>query len=166
MKEILDAFRGSPMQIAVAKMMLRHGIRVKDRKAYCGEIEICDSAIARAAGADRRVVRATIEKISESSELSKIFSNLKNMTLLSDVAPEIGCTVIEIIPTDERMPGILADIMQTVSGAGVSIKQAVVLDPAFGNDEAKLIIIFDGKIPPEYLTAMKYCHGVASVIIR
>ncbi len=166
MKDILEMFRGSPGQTAVAKIMLTHGMKVVDNIAYCGDIEIKDSALARAAGVDRRVVRMTIEKISSSEELSKIFSNLRSMTILSDVASEIGCSVVEIIPTDEKMPGILAGIMKTVSESGISIRQAVVLDPAFGSDEPKLILIFDGELPPEYLAAIKTCRGVDRVIIR
>lgn len=166
MKDLLEPFRGSPAQTAVVKTILGHGLRIMANKAYCGDIEISDSAIARAADADRRVVRTTIEKISSSDSLSRIFSNIRSMTMLSEVAPEIGCSVIEIIPTDEKMPGILAGIMETISESGVSIRQAAVLDPAFGSDVAKLVIIFDGKLPPEYLASVRSCRGVDRVVLR
>ena len=85
--------------------------------------------------------------------------------MLSDVAPEIGCTVLEIIPTNAEMPGILAEIAQSIYSAGVSIRQVVVDDFAY-DDGARLIVVLNGQLPPEYLPRLKACQGVASIILR
>ena len=100
MDALLKAFDRYPSQKNVVQVMLRLGLSVKDNKAYCGNVEITDSALARAADVDRRVVRSTIERIMATPDLIQKFSKLRSMCLLSDIAPEIGCSTLEIIPTN------------------------------------------------------------------
>lgn len=165
MDKVLAAFDKYPSQREVAKVMLRHGISVRDGSAYCGDIEIGDSALGRAANVDRRVARATIDRIMSTPSLLDIFSKLKSMSLLSDVAPDIGCTTLEIVPTDARIPGILADVTRTIYDAGISVRQAVVDEPGI-ESEAHLIVVLDGQIPPEYIPRIRSCRGVKSITIR
>ena len=87
------------------------------------------------------------------------------MALLSDVAPDIGCSVIEIIPEDASEPGILADITQVIFIAGISIRQAVV-DDRGNKNEARLIAVLDGQLPPVYIPRLRSCRGVKSIILR
>ncbi len=161
----LSEFDGFPSQKNVATVMLKQGLSVNDGKVYCGDIEISDSSLGRAAKVDRRVVRATVEKIESSPNLLPIFSKLKCKALLSDVAPDIGCSVIEIIPEDASEPGILADITQVIFIAGISIRQAVV-DDRGNKNEARLIAVLDGQLPPVYIPRLRSCRGVKSVILR
>jgi len=165
MERIREAFKRYPSQEKVAVLLLKHGIRIENGLAYCGNIEQSDAAVARAAGVDRRVVRSTIEKIEKDEDLLAIFSRLQSMLLMADVAPEIGCTTLEIIPTDATMPGILAEITDTIYRKGLSVRQAVVDDPGNRMD-SHLIVVVDGKIPSELLPMLRECKGVASIILR
>lgn len=165
MDDILSAFAGFPSQEKVAAMMLRHGIRVENGVAYCGEIELSDSALGRAAGVDRRVIRSTLERIGSDNKLSSIFSKLKSISLFSDAASEMGCSTLEIVPTDATIPGILADIAEIIYKAGVSIRQAVVDDPAFNRD-SHLIVVLDGQLPPEFIPMLRSSRGVSQIILR
>jgi predicted regulator of amino acid metabolism with ACT domain len=165
MDRLKEEFGKFPSQEKVAMLLLRHGIRVDSGTAYCGNIEQSDAAIARAAGVDRRVVRSTLERISNVPELDRMFSKLQSMLLLADVAPEIGCTTLEIIPTDATMPGIVAAVTDVLYRGGLSVRQAVVDDTGIRMD-SHLIVVVDGRIPPELLPAVKGCRGVASVILR
>lgn len=161
----LSEFDGSPSQRDVATVMLDQGLSVRDGKVYCGNIEISDAALGRAAGVDRRVVRSTITKIESTPSLRSIFSKLNSMALLSDVAPEIGCSVIEIIPEDASEPGILADVTRIIFNAGISIRQAVVDDRGV-KDDARLIVVLDGRLPPGQIPRLMSCHGVKSIILK
>ena len=165
MECVKEGFIGLPSQEKVAMLLLRYGIKVEKGTAYCNNIEQSDAAIARAAGVDRRVVRSALDRISAVPELDKVFSKLQSMLLLSNVAPEINCTTVEIIPTDATMPGILAGVMDVIYRGGLSVRQAVVDDPGIRTD-SHLIIIVDGHIPPELLPLMKQSRGVMSVILR
>ena len=164
MEEILSAFDRYPSQKDVAKVMLQLGLSVKDNSAYCGDVEISDSALARAAKVDRRVVRSTVERIMSTPELFRKFSKLRSMCLLSDIAPEIGCSTLEIIPTNAKIPGILADVTKTIFEAEVSVKQAVIDDSS--ETGPKLIIVMQGQLPPSFIPRVKMCRGVDSVILR
>ncbi|MCQ2070818.1 MAG: regulator of amino acid metabolism, contains ACT domain protein [archaeon] len=148
----------------VARLMLERGISVRDGKAYCMDIEQSDTAIARAADVDRRVVRSTIKRICETPELYALYSKLKCMLLLSDSASEIGCSAFEVVPIDARVPGIMANIAKTLSDAGINIRQAIVCDPA-NSISSHLIIVAEGELPGQVLTAVKNCKGVASIIL-
>ncbi|MDR3205495.1 MAG: regulator of amino acid metabolism, contains ACT domain protein [Candidatus Methanoplasma sp.] len=165
MDNIRAMFKGYPSQEKVAMMMLRHGLRVEGDSAYCGDIEQSDVAMSRAAGVDRRVVRATIERIEGDAELRRVFSKLRSMLLMADMAPEIGCTTLEIIPTDATLPGILAAVTEAIYRRGLTVRQAVVDDPGNRMD-SHLIVVVDGKVPAEILPAIRECKGVASVILR
>lgn len=145
--------------------MLRHGISVKDGKAYCGSIEQSDVAIARAAEVDHRVVRSAINRINSTPELYEVFSKAKSMLLMSDMAPEIGCSTIEIIPIDASKPGILADVTSVIYKQGLTVRQAVIEDPGNRMD-SHLIVVVDGKIPAYIIPMVKSCNGVAGVIIK
>lgn len=164
MERLSAVFDGFPMQEKVARMLLRLGASVKDGKAYTGNIELCDAAVGRAAGADRRVARAAIDKISKDAELKKIFEGLRPIALLADIAPHIGCSTLVIIPTDASTPGILADISAVMLAAGVSIKQAVIDDP--DGEDVHLLVVIDGNLPPEFIPSLKKCRGVSSIILK
>ncbi len=158
-------FQGFPSQEKVAATLLRYGLRVEDGKAYCGDIEQSDSAIGRASGVDRRVVKATLERISSTPELQSMFSKLRSMLSMVDLAPEIGCSSLVIIPTDAKMPGIVADITSTLFREGISLRQAIV-DDSGDREKSVLMIVVDGKIPPEIIPELKSCRGVSSIVIK
>jgi predicted regulator of amino acid metabolism with ACT domain len=165
MDNVREMFSGFPSQERVAVLLLRQGIRVEKGTAYCNNIEQSDAAIARAAGVDRRVVRSTLDRISRTPELDRVFSKLQSMLLMANVAPEIGCTTLEIIPTDATLPGIVAGITDILYRGGLSVRQAVVDDPGTRMD-SHLIIVVDGQIPPGLLPLIKESRGVGSVILR
>ncbi len=165
MESIKKEFRGYPSQEKVVAELMRSGIRVIDGIAYCNDIKISDSALGRASGVDRRVVRTTLEKIDSVPRLKRIFSNLISISLLSDVAGDMGCTTIEITPQDSRIPGILSDVTQVVYRAGISVKQAVVVEPGY-DGEPRLVMVLDGVFPSEQLPVLRSCHGVKSVILK
>lgn len=164
--DILDGrFAGYPSQEKVAKLLLESGMRVESGKAYCGDVRQGDSAIGRACGVDRRVVRTTLERISATPELDAMFSKLRSTLSMVDLAPEIGCSSIIITPTDSKMPGILADIMGVLYKHGVSVRQAMVDDG--GNEGgAILLVVAYGRIPAEAIPELRSCRGVQSVLIK
>ena len=165
MDRIKRHFKNLPSQEQVASLMLGLGISVRDGDAYCGPIVQTDTGIARAIGVDRRVVRSTINHIMEVPELLALFSKVESMLLLAEAAKEIGCSAVEIVPVDARVPGLMARILVVLSDAGINVRQAVVSDPQ-NITGSHLIIVADGQIPGDIMTQIRNCNGVASVIIR
>lgn len=159
------SFEGFPSQEKVAKLLLANGIRVMDGCAYCGDVKQSDSAIGRACNVDRRVVRATLEKISGTPGLNSIFMKLRCTLSMVDLAPEIGCSSIIITPTDSKLPGILADVTRVLYQHGVSVRQALVDD--YGDEgQAVLIVVVYSRIPSRAMEDLKGCRGVDSILIK
>lgn len=165
MERVNRYFEGFPSQEKVATLLIKYGISVREGRAFCGDIEQSDSAIGRAAGVDRRVVRSTLMRISSIPELDAIFTKLESMLSMVELAPEIGCSSMVIIPTDATMPGILAAITSTLYENGMSVRQAIV-DDSGDREKSVLLVVVDGKIPPEVIPRLKSCRGVASIIIK
>jgi uncharacterized protein len=153
-----------PSQGKVAKLLLSHGLKVKEGRVYCGEVEVGDVALARAAKVDRRIVRAAVETIESEEELRKVFSVLAPTAMLKDVAPVMGWSCIEVIPTDAHVPGIIADVTAVIAEAGISVRQALVDDPELC-DEPRLYVITGSEVPSELIPRIKSCRGVKSILL-
>ncbi len=160
-----EYFGRYPSQGKVARLLLSLGLSVKNGKVHCDGVEIADMALARAAGVDRRIVRATIETIEEHEQLREIFEALHSTAMLRDVAPVMGWSCIEIIPTDAHTSGILADVMGVIAEGGISVRQALVDDPML-MEEPRLYVITESAVPPEMIPRIKKCHGVKSILLH
>lgn len=165
MDQITVLLKRYPSQRKVAKKLLEYGIRVSNGVAYCGEIEQTDAGIARACEVDRRVVRTTLEHISATPELDRIFSKLQPMLSMVDMADEIGCSAIVITPTDARVPGIIADVTTVLYNSGITLRQAMISDDG-ERDRSTLQLVVDGKLQENVIMLLKNCRGVSSVLIK
>ena len=146
-------------------MLLKYGLRVSEGRAYCGDIELSDSALGRASGVDRRIVKATIETIEAKEDLLNFFTQLEPTALFVEVAPGMGWSAIEVIPTNARNPGILADVASVISQAGISIRQALVDDPELC-EMPRLHVVTESPVPPEMIPLLQRCRGVKSIILH
>jgi len=163
-RQIAKYFNKYPKRRKLAQKLLEYGLKIKDNKIYCGEIELSDSKIARAFELDRRIINSTMDTIMKIEELKKVFSNLKPTCSLKDVAPEMKLGVIEIIPADPSMPGILANVATIVADAKVSIRQAIVDDFEF-TEEPRLFIVTEKQVPGILIPKIRKINGVKGVIV-
>ncbi len=163
-KNISKYFSKYPKRKKIALKMIEYGLKVKDNKIYCGDIELSDSKIARALDTDRRAISKTVETILENKSLKEIFSKLKPTCHLKDAAPDMGWGVIEIIPTDPKKYGILADVSKIIANEKISIRQAIVDDFEI-YDEPRLFIITENAIPSSLITKIKKVSGVKVILI-
>lgn len=163
---IANYFNNFPAQERVAKLLMTHGLHVgQNGEVYCGAIKMSQSAIARAAGVDRRVVNATVETIQDVSELYEFFSKIESTCHLKNVAPVMGWGVIEIIPLDPTVPGILAGVAKILANEKISVRQAIVDDPHL-TDEPRLFMITEKSVPMNVIPEIKNIEGVRSIIIH
>ena len=163
-KNISKYFKEYPKRKKIAQKMLEYGLRTKNNRIYCGEIELSDSKIARALDTDRRSITATIETISKKPELNKIFSKLLPTCHLKDVAPEMKWGVIEIIPEDPSIPGILAEVATIIANNKISIRQTIVDDFEL-SEEPRLFIVTEKQIPGSLIPKIRKSKGVKGVLI-
>ena len=158
-------FKGYPGQERVAQLMVNYGLRVKGDGVFAGDIGLTDTAIARAAGVNRRVVTATVGTIRKNSLLSDFFGKLWPVCHLGNVAPMMGWGVIEILPTNASRPGILAGTSGIIAQANISVRQVIVDDPDIFEDPRALLIT-DRPLPERLLPKIRKLEGVRGVVIR
>ena len=163
-RKIAKYFNKFPKRKKLAQKLLEYGLTVRNNKIYCGEIELSDSKIARAFNVDRRIITSTIKTIMEGKDLKRVFSKLKPTCHLKDVAPEMNWSVIEIIPEDPSMPGILANVSSVIADANISIRQAIVDDFEL-SEEPKLFIVVEKQMPGKLILKIKDIKGVRAVLI-
>lgn len=161
---LIDHFRRYPAQERVVRLLIQNGLRIHDNKVHAGDIEIADTALARAANVDRRIVRSTVETILKDPRLAGVFQQFLPTLDLKDVGPGLGCGVIEIIPTNASQPGILAGVSKVIADGGLSIRQSIVEDPDF-IDEARLYVVTEERIPGHLVPALQDVPGVKGVTV-
>src|SRR3989304_6976258 len=85
-------------RLEVVQRMVQLGISVDSkRRMFIGNLEVCDTALARAAGVDRRVVRNTINQIFEDPELREIFTKVSPVgPSLVEIAGLLGYSVLVV----------------------------------------------------------------------
>jgi predicted regulator of amino acid metabolism with ACT domain len=164
-KTLAIHFGRYPSQARVAKLMLEYGLKVKDGRIFCGEVEMGDVAVGKAAGVDRRIVRSAVQTIESVPELKAVYTKLHSVALFNDVAPVMGWGTIEIIPENAQAPGIVADVSSVVTAAGLAIRQVNVGDPDL-TSEPRLFLITERPVPPELIPRLKACRGVKSILIH
>lgn len=161
---LIDHFRRYPAQERVVRLMIQHGLHIDDGKIHAGSVEVADTAVARAANVDRRIVRSTVETILENPQLQRVFTRFQSTLDMKDVAPELDCGVIEIIPTNASRPGILAGVSRVISDARLSIRQAIVEDPDF-TDEPRLYVVTEDRVPGNLIPVLQAVEGVKGVTV-
>ncbi len=161
---IANYFEKYPSQAKVARYLLKYGLRIHGDRVYCGDVQIADSALARAAGVDRRVVKSTVETIKGDSTLQKFFSQLLPTNHLKNAASAMGWSAIEIVPVNAHEPGIISGVAEILMRSNISIRQAIVDDP-MTSEEPKLFIVTDSMVPSEIIPLIRQARGVRGVTI-
>ncbi len=162
-KKIAEKFEKYPSQIVVAKEFLRLGISVKDGKAYCGDIELVPTKIAEALGVDRKVVVMAIQNIESDEELKKVFSALRPVANITEVARILGYGVLEVYAESHKV-GIVAGITSILAKEGISIRYILAEDPDL-SVESKLTVVTNGKIPGRLVDKFLEVDGVQKIVI-
>ncbi len=162
-KKIVEKFERYPSQIVVAKEFLRLGISVRNGKAYCGDIELVPTKIAEALNVDRKVVVSAIQNIESDEELRKVFSSLKPVANIAEVARILGFGVLEVYAESYKV-GIVAGITSILAREGISIRFILAEDPEL-SVESKLTIVTDTKIPGRLVDEFLKVDGVQKIVI-
>jgi hypothetical protein len=130
----------------IVRKMIECGMRVSnDLKLYVDNVEQDYTAVARAVGVDRRVVKQTVEQICGNRYLFTIFSKTKPLgASLVDVVDILGYSAV-VIEADPRSPGVMAAVAEILSRHGMVVRQALADDPDMV-EEAKMTLVLEGQI--------------------
>lgn len=158
-------FEGHPERLKVARVLIENGLAVRNEKILLNEIEIPPVRVGRIAEVDRRTVVETLKAIESDRELRLIFGEIRSAGhSLREIAKHLNLGVVEITPSDAKLPGILAASATILANDGLSIRQAIVDDPEL-SPQPKLTLIAEKKIPGELIPKLLKVKGVAKVSI-
>ncbi len=162
---IQEKFKIHPAQEKVIRLLLERGFQINALgRVVSGNIEIAHTQIANEIGVDRRVVDTTCSVILEDTTLRHIFSNVRTIPFLRDVAQYLGLGVIIITPDDAARKGLLGAVATAVAEHGNIIRQAVSDDP-YLTENPSLTIIIEGRVSGGLVKALTGIKGVKSVTV-
>ncbi|RLG20485.1 amino acid-binding protein [Methanosarcinales archaeon] len=162
---ILNKFKKYPAQKKVVRLLLERGFQVTpDGRVVSGGIKLAHTRIAKEVGVDRRIVDGAASMITQDSLLRTIFTKIRPISSLREVAPELKLGVIIITPVDAAQTGILASVAACVAEHGISIMQAIADDPML-SEHPRLTIISDRTIPDDLIGELLRCEGVKGISV-
>ncbi len=160
---IQKKFEKFPSRMEVAKEFLRLGISVRDGRIFCGNIELTPSKVAHALGVDRKVILSTVSTIEEDEILRKVYSHLKPVAYLGDVARLFDYGVVEIYADSEKT-GIVGGIAAILTQENISIRFIMAEDPEISIDP-KLVIVTERRIPGRLIDEFLKIDGVKKIVV-
>ncbi|MFA6048386.1 MAG: amino acid-binding protein [Candidatus Micrarchaeia archaeon] len=164
-KRVAEKFADFPARIAVARKIVECGLRVAaDGRVLCGDVEVKEVSLAKAAGVDRRAVSATVGAIVRDRELARVFENiLPAGGLLKNVAHLLGFGVVEI-EAQASKGGIIAAASTLLAKSRISIRQLHAEDPELF-ENPKMTIITERPVPGKLLNEFLKIRGVTKVSV-
>ncbi|MFP3909248.1 MAG: amino acid-binding ACT domain protein [Archaeoglobaceae archaeon] len=162
-ERIVEKFEKYPSQRTVAGEFLRYGISVQDGRAFIGDIELVPTKIAEAVGVDRKVVVMAMQQIENDEELKKVFSSLKPVVNITEVARILDYSVLEVYAESYKV-GIVAGITSILAKEGIPIRYVLAEDPEL-SVESKLTIVAEEKIPGKLVDDFLAVEGVQKIVI-
>ena len=162
---IRNQFLRQKVRSNIVKKMIECGMRVTPNlKIYIGDVEVDYSAVARAVGVDRRVVKQTIEQIKGNEFLYSIFSRTMPLgSSLVNVVSRLGYSAI-VVEADPRSPGVMSSVSAILSRHGMVVRQALADDPDMVPD-AKMTLVVEGQPDGEAIEELSRLGNVRSIKI-
>ncbi|MDG6934004.1 MAG: hypothetical protein JRN68_04850 [Nitrososphaerota archaeon] len=159
------SFQNRKAGLAVARVMIESGIRLDEKgRLYVGNVRISDTALARAAGVDRRVVRETAHFILSEKALASLFSKLRPFgSSLADIAKDLGYSVLKI-ESDPHNWGVISDVTSVLARHRIVVRQALADDPDLIL-EPRLTLVVEGRLPSSAVEQIRSLKCVKSLIL-
>ena len=132
----------------IVRKMIENGIRVgTDNKLYVGDIEVDYTAVAKAVGVDRRVVKQTVKQIRENPFLNSVFPNIMPFgSSLVGVVSKLGYSAV-VIESDPKQAGVMAAVASILAKHQLVIRQALAEQPVLAGVTA-IVQTAELELPP------------------
>ena len=162
-QRILEYFADSPSQQKVIRFLLENGFGISPNgKTAVNGVEISAAAVARAVNVDRRVIETVIQRILEIDELKNLFTNLRVTPDFTNVAKELGLSVVTIFPKNAEDKNIVASVAGVLAAFNLPLRQIFVTD-SYTAENPKLVIIVDGKLPSGALDKLRELPAIKAI---
>jgi predicted regulator of amino acid metabolism with ACT domain len=158
-------FQRQVVRPEIVRKFIECGMRVgKNDKIYVGDVEVGYTAISRALGVDRRVVKQTVQQIRGNRYLNSLFSKTMPLgTSLVELVSDLGYTAV-VIEADPRSSGVMAAVAEILSRHGNVVRQAVAEDPEMVPD-AEMTLVTEGQLSGQAIAELNALKIVRSIKI-
>lgn len=164
-RSILEPFSDSPSQQRVVRFLLENGFGINDSgKVVVNGIEVSATAISRVVDVDRRVVDTTVKRILGMADIRTIFAHLRVTPDITNVAKNLGLSVVTILPKNAGDKNIVASAVAVLAAHDLPLRQIFVTDP-YITESPKLVIIIDGTLPAAAIEELRALSAVESIIL-
>lgn len=163
-EEILKVFQNTPSRLKVVELMLEYGFSVGPDGIYAGPVMLSVTKVAKAAKVDRKVVEETVRVIRKNEALMRVFSALKPVADVSDVArlnKERFEGVMEIEAFSSSV-GIAAKATKLIADEDLVIRFLLAKDPEL-SVKSTMTIVTDKKVPARILELLLRDKDIISV---
>lgn len=163
---VRSQFPRQKVRLEIVRKMIELGIRTgEDDRLYVRDVEIGFSALARAVGVDRRVVKQTVSQIKKTEALKEIFSMMTPAgASLVPIASKLGYSTL-IIEADPRAAGVISTVTKVLADHSIVIRQALAEDPDM-NPDARLTLVVEGNVTGDVVTQLERLIPVKSITVR
>lgn len=149
----------------IVRKFIECGMRVGEGdKIYVGDVQVDYTAVSRALGVDRRVVKQTVQQIRGNRYLNSLFSKTRPLgTSLINLVSQLGYTGV-VIEADPKSPGVMAAVAEILSRHGTVVRQAVAEDPEMVPD-ANMTLVVEGQLSGKAIEELHSLKVVRSIKI-
>ncbi|HJJ98214.1 MAG TPA: regulator of amino acid metabolism, contains ACT domain protein [Methanocorpusculum sp.] len=162
---ILERFSDSPSQQRVVRFLLENGFGISEEgRVVVNDTEVAATAVARVIGVDRRVVDTTVKRILGMEDIKMTFSHMRVTPDLTNVAKNLGLSVITILPKNAGDKNIVASAVAVLAAHDLTLRQIFVTDP-YIVESPRLVLIIDGVIPAAAIEELRALPAVDSIIL-
>ena len=113
---------------------------------------------------DRRVVDTTVKRILGMADIRTIFAHLRVTPDITNVAKNLGLSVVTILPKNAGDKNIVASAVAVLAAHDLPLRQIFVTDP-YITESPKLVIIIDGTLPAAAIEELRALSAVESIIL-
>jgi predicted regulator of amino acid metabolism with ACT domain len=159
-----EYFKHYPARKKLAEVLVRYGISIRDGKAYCGDIEVPISELARIVGVNRKIIYHTIDMIQRHNALRLFFEKLQPELRIEEIAPLMNWEVLEVELDENVHREATARILEILSeerGRLISVH----LRNLYGETPI-LSIVIDHPFQSKTLAQVKEVRGVKKLLLR
>jgi predicted regulator of amino acid metabolism with ACT domain len=159
-----EYFKHYPARKKVAEALVRYGIRVRDGKTYCSDIEVPVSELARVIGVNRKIIYHTIEMIEKHNALRLFFEKLEPELKIEEIAPMMNWEVLEVELDGNAHKEATAKILEILSSEKGRLISAH-LRNLYG-ETPRLSVVIDRPLQSEIIALIKDVPGVKKLLLR
>jgi len=160
---IEEYFRQYPARKKVAEFLLRNGVSVRNGHPNLSGAKLSISEVAKASGANRKVVYYTVEIIESTSALRLLFERIEPELKVESIAPVMNWEVLQV-EVEKKPTKVLQNLLGVILDEGNEVVSVSM--KSLPGEETQLSIVLEKPLKGETLKKMGEIPGIRRILIK